>query len=161
MEREERERFVEWWKEVEPRIIRVGRRMLGSQDAGRDLAQDLALVVLSRSSDFRDKSHFEAWLLTRARWLALDRLKLHRRTESLDYQAEASAEADQEQALAVSEILQLVSRLPAKQRLVFLRSLEGFSNSGIAAQLGISEATVRSHKRHARYWLASRLFTDL
>jgi transcriptional regulator of acetoin/glycerol metabolism len=53
--------------------------------------------------------------------------------------------------------------LPARQREVLARRYDGYRDADLAAALGMSPATVRSHRRHARAsldWLAAELEQD-
>jgi RNA polymerase sigma factor (sigma-70 family) len=54
-------------------------------------------------------------------------------------------------------VLALLDCLPDQQREVMAWYLDGYETQEIARHLGISDATVRSHKRHARSLLIKRL----
>lgn len=47
-------------------------------------------------------------------------------------------------------VVKRISELPAARRMVVALVFDGFDTKEIAQQLGIAEATVRSHVRHAR-----------
>ncbi|MCI0691610.1 sigma-70 family RNA polymerase sigma factor [candidate division KSB1 bacterium] len=148
-------RFTEWWTHIESAIFTIGRKYLRSTDAAQDLAQDVAISALLKFSSFRDRDHFEAWTLTRARWLALDRLHFKRLEKSpVDALTDSATPEDTAQ---LSEILEIISRFPQNQKTALLMTYEGHTTSEIAAELGVKPATVRSLKRHARY----RLFKEL
>lgn len=152
------DRFLAWWTEIEPAVVSLGRRLLGTIEAARDLAQDVAVGALLRFGEIRDANHFRAWVLTRARWLALDRIRAQRRTVygGEDSWPERPAPSGSENYDA-GELLRLVGALPERQKAVMMRSIAGESVADIAAELGITPATVRSLLRHARFRLAQAL----
>ncbi|MFI6100876.1 RNA polymerase sigma factor [Lentzea sp. NPDC051213] len=54
-------------------------------------------------------------------------------------------------------VLALLDILPSQQREVMVWHMDGFETDEIARHLGVSEATVRSTKRHARNLLKKKL----
>jgi RNA polymerase sigma-70 factor, ECF subfamily len=152
---------VTWWGEIEPRIIALGQRYLDSHDAALDLAQDVAFQAFMEIDRFTDAQHFTAWTMTRARWLALDQLKVRRRVRAMDHLSETDlAVVGQESREAedlLGEVRNVVATLPPRQRVVLERTIDGASISEIARELAVSEATVRSLLRHARYRLSKLL----
>src|SRR3712207_6669345 len=84
---EDDRRFIEWWESVSPRVMAIGKHRLGSEEAAQDLAQDVAEVAYLKfrsssegeDSYFTDRDHFQAWVLRRAKWLALDHLRRQQR----------------------------------------------------------------------------------
>lgn len=162
--------FDEWWSRVEGRIVALGRKLLRSDEAAMDLAQDIVEGALRRFRDhpsyFADEGHLAAWCLTRARWLAIDRLRLDAHQVTLENFPDVKSHDRTPQQLAldreVAETIGLaVDHLPPKQRIVVLKTMQGKSAKQIAAMLGISPATVRSLYRHARFRLATELWQDL
>jgi len=154
---EEEARFVEWWSAVEPSVLSLGRRLLGSSDAAADVAQDVAVAALLAFESFRDPTHFRAWILNRTRWLGLDRIRLSRRDHAGN-QATAPEIPDAPEIPAeVDEIIHLIDNLPERQRAALSGSIEGRTASETALRLGVTPATVRSLLRHARLRLARSL----
>ena len=149
MRAEDEARFAEWWSAVEPTVISLGRRLLGSTDAARDLAQDVAVGALLRFDIFRDATHFRAWILNRSRWLALDRIRVHRRERANEHATAPGVEA-YGVSPELDQIMRLIGALPERQQTVLLGSIEGRTASETAATLGVTPATVRSLLRHAR-----------
>jgi RNA polymerase sigma factor (sigma-70 family) len=123
------------------------------------VAQDVALAAYLNFEAFHDHGHFAAWCLKRARWLALDRLRATGRV-SERLTTEASDDASQEVQTWLGEVMDVVAKLPAAQRDALKLSVEGYSAAEIAAHLGVTEATVRSLRRHARLNLLRRLSVE-
>lgn len=162
------ERFIEWWTLVEPKVLSLGRRILLSNDAAQDLAQDVAMNALLRFEAFQSQEHLAGWAVTRARWLAIDRLRLQRRLwpssgdEGVASQAaidrtSPSAAEGYESLESLEDIFLAIKRLPERQRIAILRKIEGYDTGDIANELGVTEATVRSLLRHARIRLSGIL----
>jgi RNA polymerase sigma factor (sigma-70 family) len=163
--KESEERFVSWWLGVESRVIALGARFLGSRDAALDLAQDIAVVALDQFDVFKSQSHFDGWVLRRAKWVALDALRLERlhkakaEREAQLQQEEAATEygSSQDAGLDIEEVTAALSRLPERQRLAIEGAIAGDSTGQIAERMAISEATVRSLIRFARLRLLDLL----
>jgi DNA-directed RNA polymerase specialized sigma24 family protein len=108
--------------------------LLRSEEAAKDLSQDVAVAALKQLDKeplfFNDQQRFFAWCRKRARWLALDRIRYasRRRTSGditavADRQAAADELAVQKEALTALEAA--IARLPATQKDVVLRIVDG------------------------------------
>lgn len=153
---ETNDRFTRWWTGVESRVISLAQRYLSSPEQARDVAQDVAVAAYLNLETFGDADHFAAWALTRARWTSLDRLRATGRLSSLT-DTTASGDASQEVQTLLAEVTALIEQLPSAQRETLKLSVEGYSGAEIAQRLGITAASVRSLRRHARVNLLRRL----
>lgn len=115
-----------------------------------------ALAAYLNFEVFRDSGHFAAWVVQRAKWLALDRLRATGRLYPLLTFAHAE-ESSQELRTWLGEVMDALEQLPPAQREALKLSIEGYSTGEAAAQLGTTEATVRSLRRHARIKLLRKL----
>jgi RNA polymerase sigma-70 factor (ECF subfamily) len=147
--------FEGWWRAIEPKVRRLGRALLRSGEAAQDLSQEVAVAALMKYPDFRNGEHFAGWVMTRARWLALDRLRMERHAWPLEAVPASQDAPAAEDDGALRDIFRAISRLPERQQVVTLRTIEGYSAAEIGRELGIAEATVRSLLRHARLKLAA------
>jgi RNA polymerase sigma-70 factor, ECF subfamily len=137
-------------------------RLLGDADEARDLAQDAFYEVLTRLSALEQPAAFSTWLGTIVVRGAYKRIRKHRllvrlglrRKKEIDLDALPIARsAPPDVATELRRIYAALEDMPAQERVVIvLARVEGFSLSEIAAQLGVSLATVkrRSHAAHAR-----------
>ena len=152
-------KFVDWWNAIEPKVLSLGIKYFGYLDPAKDIAQQVALGAYRRMSDFKEREHFNRWIMAKAHWLALDELRLSKRQVAL-WSGETKllkTQPSQENITILEEIFKIIAGFPSQQRLALLRSFEGYSTSEIAAELSVTPATVRSLRRHARY----RLFEEL
>jgi RNA polymerase sigma-70 factor (ECF subfamily) len=150
------EHLLLWWTELEPSLKRLAQRYAVDSESGSDLVQDLAVLVLQKGIRFDNRDAFAGWARARLRWLALDRLRLRTRLDG-SAPPEQPVAPMQEQRLIATDIWQSLSRLPQRQQTALRLTLRGLSNSEIAEEMGITEATVRSLLRFARQALAAVL----
>ena len=66
----------------------------------------------------------------------------------------ALIDSQQEDETLVSQVMELIETLPARQRQVLVMTAEGYSPAAIAEKMGITQATVRSLRRFGRSQLA-------
>lgn len=102
-----------------------------------------------------------AWVRVNAQRTALRQAERRRAGVARAVQVwnEASADVSDTADLigGKQRVLMLLDCLPTQQREVMVWYLDGFETHEIARHLGISEATVRSTKRHARTLLQKKL----
>jgi len=169
--------FGELFERHEKRLWNFLRRFVRDKATAEDLLQEVFLRVVKSAVQWQPSAKVSTWLFTIARNLCTDQARRaeFRQAESLD-QAKASEEGsglrrldrvaansgDAEKEAMGHEIASLVDRavgeLPVEQREVFLmREVMDMSFAEIAAQVGVSEPTVKSRMRYALQRLRSSL----
>ncbi len=151
------------------RIFRVAFRLLGDLDEADTATQDCFLRA-HRAMDHcpADETGRQRWLIRLVVNLSLDRLRSRKwrwwrgRQPQGNYQDPATAPRTPErEALGEelrSRLMQALHGLPARQRAVFvLRHYEDYPLERIAAELGLSEGTVKSHLSRALVKLREEL----
>ncbi len=129
------------------RLVRLARSVLGDLEA-EDAAQEGLLVAWSRLGRLADPERFDAWVGRIVFRRCLRRVGRSRGRISLEAVPEASHDPGVVDHLGAWEVL---SRLAPRQRAVLhLSVVEGMTDSEIAPLLGITPASVRSHRRRAR-----------
>lgn len=145
-------------------LYRLALRItLNSQEA-EDIVQDTLIKVWDKRESWDQIDSIEAFSLTIARNLALDRVKKadNRHADLEPAMAEAPDESGSplEQTMQrdrVMTVRRLVNALPEKQRACMqLRDFEGKSYKEIAAVLGISEDQVKVNIFRARQTIKSK-----
>jgi RNA polymerase sigma-70 factor (ECF subfamily) len=133
-------------------------RILGDRGEAEDVLQEVFLQIWKKAGDFDERrGHALPWMATVARNRALDRLSTRRSRQRMLGEAAAVsfvAESDPVEDASVGEeargLHRALADLSAPQRSVLLLAyFQGFSQSQIAARLGLPLGTVKSHARLA------------
>ena len=130
-------------------LVRFARSILGEAEA-EDSVQDALVTAWSKIAGLRHAEAFTPWLL---RIVARRSLRLARWRSRQVSLAQADDAPDPAAGLrtAAVDVERVLSRLAPRQRAVMhLTVIEGMTDSEIAAALGITAASVRSHRRRAR-----------
>jgi len=135
--------------QYEARLTRFAVRLLGDEEAARDVVQHAFLRLCDQSpGELHDR--VAQWLFTVCRNRAVDVLRTRGRTTSLDnVDARASLATDQDPAVAVEReelsrrLSALMAGLPANQREAVDLWAEGFTYRQIGEITGHSEGNVR------------------
>jgi RNA polymerase sigma-70 factor, ECF subfamily len=154
--------FMRWWDRVHPDLLKILGRYTTSPNSAEDLEQDLAFIAWQQRTRFTDFDHFRWWALKRARGIALDQLRANRRAQKFfsqlaERREETTVGTPQEYLFALREIDDVLEQLPAQQRRVIRGLFEGKTDSTLAKELNVREATIRSLKRFGRDRLQSIL----
>jgi RNA polymerase sigma-70 factor (sigma-E family) len=138
--------FDEAFRPLFLRGMRLAYRMLGDAAAAEDVAADAMVIAYARWDRVRGLSHRDAWILRVVGNLALKAARSARRQRVFE---EPSATPDQDPVLRIA-LVEALRALPRRQRdVVVLRYLAGLSEPEVAAALGVSLGTVKTHARRA------------
>jgi RNA polymerase sigma-70 factor (ECF subfamily) len=136
------------------RLVRLARSVVGELEA-EDAVQDGLVAAWGRLTSLADPDRFDAWVNRIVFRRCLRANRRQRGRVSLDAVPEAGIGGDPATSLSAS---QLLSRLAPRQRAVLhLTVVEGMTDTEIAPVLGITPASVRSHRRRARETIARLL----
>lgn len=167
----EQQAFLSLYDRYASRVYALALRMLGDSMAAEEITQDVFLKLWARAQTYiASRGPFAAWLLTIARYAALDRLRLEQRRPLLSDATEpeevwkklpddkSTSEEARWQSLHFA-----VQALPLEQRQVIeLAYYQGLSHSQIAEYLGWPVGTVKTRLRLGmeklrRQWLAEEI----
>ncbi len=151
----DREAFGRFYDATAALAFGLIRRIVRDSAAAEEVAQEVFLQVWRDAARYDPRrGTAEAWLVTRARSRAIDRLRAARRRERpLAGRADGPAEpAEDADAAAAAEergrVQSALQRLPAPQRRVIeLAFFEGLTQAEIAAQVGAPLGTVKTRAR--------------
>jgi RNA polymerase sigma-70 factor (ECF subfamily) len=125
----------------------------GSRDEAENIIQEVFLAVIRRIDSLRPEGNFRAYLLIKARGLALNlrRIKKPEDCDSLDTAAVAPGPAQiAETAEASKRTSAALASLPPEQReIVALRAHAGMTVNEIAEMLKEPVGTIKSRYRYA------------
>src|SRR5579871_718250 len=145
-----------------PMVLRVARRVLGSESDAEDVFQATFLLLARRAGAIRKRESVASWLHGVSHRLALSaRGKRARRQERERRAAEARA-METPPGSAWNELEEtlhdVLAQLPAKYRTPLIQCyLEGWTHEEVARQLGKPLGTVRSWLARGRELLRKRL----
>lgn len=143
-------------------VISVARRILGSAEEARDVAQLVFLRVWESLDRYDERFSFNTWIYRITTNLSIDFLRANRSRERahgatlhLVQLREAALESDATLALETTQVAALFERmsrdLSEKQKAAFvLKEIEGLESKEVAEILECSESTVRNHLFNAR-----------
>ena len=145
-------RIIPWTVKLYPVILRI----LKDEDETRDALQDLMIKLWNRKTELLQCSNLPAYLVTAARNLSLDRLKV-RKMQSTGEPAEkallnvASQEQDPEMTEKLKYVHKIIEALPEKYRTVLqMRDIDGFTFDEISSFTGFEVTNIRVILSRAR-----------
>ncbi len=136
-------------------IFRYLCRMVGQEDAARDLTQEVFLRLARTPAPDAGPTESRAWLFTIARNLALNHGRDRGRRPATVELIESLAAGSQELALALREAIDTLSVV--ERDIFLLRETIGLSYDEIAESLGLTPDAVRSRLHRARQQLRATL----
>lgn len=152
---------------LKDKLFRLALRITFNRAEAEDVVQETMIRVWNKRDEWTQFGSIEAYCLTVARNLAIDRSeKKDARTVELTAEAEETSDASGPYERLVNKermtlIHRLINKLPEKQRLIMqLRDIEGKSYKEIAALLHLTEEQVKVNLFRARQKVKQR-FIDI
>jgi RNA polymerase sigma-70 factor (ECF subfamily) len=149
--------FDEFYRASSRRVLRFAYAMVGDGAAAQDLTQEAYVRAWRSWSSVRGYEHPERWVRLVVARLATDtwrRARVRRRHEALLRPPELVAGPSELTVVVVGELRKLPPRLRHAVCLYYLLDLPV---ADVAAELGVSQGTVKSWLYRARAALAHRL----
>ena len=139
-----------------PRAERLARRILGDETAAEDVAAEALARLCLHWSRLRDVEYIDGWVLRVAANAAIDltRKRAYRAT-IVDVQSDDDAVALR---LALTAALRHLAR--RQREVIALRYLSDLSEAEVAATLGITAGSVKTHTSRGLAALRARLGDD-
>jgi len=158
-------------------VFAVAMKYMKDEEAAADVAQDAMLLAHRHRHSFQGNARFSTWLYRIAATTAL--MHLRRRRQSREVLTTADADADSsyfdhsraagcgpDEHAANSEAVEVMRERLAKLGasyidIFWMRYLEGYTESEIAAQLDLTIATVKTRAHRAKVAVRDQLRRDL
>ena len=146
--RGEKDAFDAMFLAYAPGLCGYLTRYVGCREMAEDLVQDVFFTIWSRRTEIRITGSVSSYLLRAAKNRALDAIR-HDKVANR-FAAGVIAGADdpdsaESELLALLEVQEAISRLPARRRLIFTMSRQqGMTYAEIAESLGLSIKTVEA-----------------
>lgn len=126
-----------------------------------DNLQDAFITILKKIGQYKNKGSFEGWLKRITINTALQRYRKQGGIFDIIKDDEIEDETiteDEEDAVSLEYLLQIIQELPNQYRLVFsLYVLDGYSHQEIAEALQINKGTSKSNLARARQILKTKI----
>lgn len=149
---------------LKDKLFRLALRITLNREEAEDIVQDTLIKVWNSRDRWQQLDSIEAYSLTVARNLSLDRIKKmenqngsleDEKTERLDATSNPSERMIQKDKLDI--VKRMIDELPEKQRsCIQLRDIEGKAYKDIALILGITEEQVKINIFRARQTIKQR-----
>ena len=149
---------------LKDKLFRLALRITLNREEAEDIVQDTLIKVWNSRDRWQQLDSIEAYSLTVARNLSLDRIKKmenqngsleDEKTERLDASSNPSERMIQKDKLDI--VKRMIDELPEKQRsCIQLRDIEGKAYKDIAQILGITEEQVKINIFRARQTIKQR-----
>ena len=142
--------FDEFTRERLPALLRFAKVICVNRGAAEDVVQDVLLRVHARWDDVEPLDHPDAYV---RRMIVNEYLSWRRKWARMIPTADVPDRATADPTDQLNDRAQLaaeIARLPSRQRVVVvMRFYGGLTDSEIAADLGCTQGTVRSHLSRA------------
>ncbi|MEU6854415.1 RNA polymerase sigma factor [Actinacidiphila alni] len=151
-----------------PDLLRLARRLLGSDAEAEDAVQDAYVSAWRRLPEFRRTAAFSTWMYRIVTNRCLNVLRARRPTQPLESMTVEPAAPEHrssparaaESAAAVEALHRALAGLTPEQRACWvLRDFHGLTYDEIAAAVGIGEPAVRGRIFRARRYLTEAMAT--
>ena len=158
--------YYRLYEELYPSIFTLAHRLIPNIQEAEDICSESFVKLFQTAEKFTDAQSLKAFLFRITRNACLNALRNNERYllrhKEFQYLLQNDQEiSDQElQAELVAWIYASIEKLPKKCRKVFKLTLTGFSYEEIAAQLNVSESTVRNQKARGLKLLRIALFKE-
>lgn len=144
--------FKELYSETSPRLFSLCLRMLKDREWAEEVLQEAFVKVWHYASEYHeDRGCVTTWLTSIVRYRALDHLRAHKATESLDNQLteQVSSEADPLQWLTrgdeINALELCLDQLTDQQKqLIVMSFIEGLTHQELMQRIPTPLGTIKS-----------------
>jgi RNA polymerase sigma-70 factor (ECF subfamily) len=149
--------FRSFYERMHDRAVRTARRLAGDPVLAEDLAAEALARAYARWRTVRSHPNPDAWLLRVLGNLAIDHLRRRGRSGPGTADGTAGDRTDVEAVLRV-DLARAMGSLSGRQReVVVMRYLADLSEEEVAATLGMSSGSVKTHLSRATHRLRTEL----
>jgi len=153
-------------RRYEPAVYHFSLKILRSEVLAQEVSQDIFLKIWENRAAAMEIGSVKGWLYTLARNLSLNTLKENsrRRIHETLYSEGLDQDIDGEADILFRDLKQLAAQLinrlsPQRQRIYRMKAEQGMSTAEIAAELNLSESTVRNQLSKS-YQILKSLLAD-
>ena len=155
--------FVKLVHPFKDKVFRLAKRLLVSKEEAEDATQEVLLKLWNNKNNIKAYNNVEAFSMTMAKNLCLDRLK-SRQAQNLkivhsNYKDEnTSLQKQVELNDSVNWISKIIETLPEQQKIILqLRDIEEYDYDEISKMVNMNETAIRVALSRARKTLREQL----
>jgi RNA polymerase sigma-70 factor (ECF subfamily) len=153
--------FAEFYERMQPRAVGTARRLVGGTSNAEDLVAEAFARAYARWPKVRSHPNPEAWLLRVVGNLAVDQVRHDARRPELRADAARRDPSAEDAALRI-DLADAIGRLSSRQQeVVVMRYLIDLTEEDVAASLGMSTGSVKTHLHRATTKLRDQLDDEL
>lgn len=142
--------FRAFYERMDQRALRTARRLVGTAAVAEDLAAEALARAYARWSQVRSHPNPDAWLLRVVGNLAVDHMRRSRFTGPVPTTEPTGSDRPDDDAVLHVDLARAVHRLSGRQQeVVVMRYLVDLSEDEVAATLGMSNGSVKTHLSRA------------
>lgn len=144
------EEFRAFYERMHDRALRTARRLIGNEAVAEDLSAEALARAYARWGQVRTHPNPDAWLLRVVGNLAIDHVRRERRAGPQPRAEVAAADRPDDDAVLRVDLARAVHKLSNRQQeVVVMRYLVDLSEDQVAASLGMSTGSVKTHLSRA------------
>lgn len=149
--------FRSFYERLQPRAVSVARRLLGDSALAEDTAAEAFARAYARWDKVRQHPNPDAWLLRVVGNIAVDYLRKDSRKPLLGVEPVRTDPSGDSAALRI-DLTDAMQHLSGRQQeVIVLRYLIDLPEEEVAAALGMSNGSVKTHLHRATTKLRSRM----
>lgn len=148
-----------------PMLMTVSRRYAMTHYGADDILQDSLINIFKGIKQFDDsRGSFEGWIRRITVNTALKAIRKKRfssTTDDFQEKIQLSVEPEVFKKLNAEDLMQVITQLPEKYRIVFnLKCVEGYNHKEIGDILGIEESSSRANLSRAKAILRKKIMAN-
>lgn len=166
MTRLDNEHFHEFYMKYYRIVVLYALKLVNDQSLAEDIVQEAFSTIWERQLSFESELSARSYLYTSVHHICLDTRKHQDVVAQFESNATstiiplAPSEEDMDKDEVLLKVLEMIDRMPERQREVFLHLMEGKKAKEIAEIMHISENTVKMQKRRGIDFLRKKLDAD-
>ena len=152
------EEFRRFYERMHDRALRTARRLVGSSVVAEDIAAESLARAYARWSSVRSHPNPDAWLLRVVGNLAIDHMRTAGRRAPQSGDERVARDRPDDDAVLRVDLARAVHKLSGRQQeVVVMRYLVDLSEDEVAASLGMSTGSVKTHLSRATHRLRGHM----
>lgn len=147
-----------------PHVLRFARTLCATPQDAEDAAQEAVIILYRRIGMLRATAALGSWMFRIVRNECLRRARVAMRRRDTPWGVDVACDAVEDDVLARLEAEAVVAAIVALpedlRRVLIMRDVQGWSGRGVAQELGLSVAAMKSRLHRARAMVRAALVSE-